>query len=126
MANFNKIMLIGNLTRDTVLSYLPSQTAVVDFGMAVNKKYTTVYEEKRKSVLFIDCIAFKKNAINLNKYVKKGSPLFVTGELQLDQWEKDGVKHSRHKVLVQHFQFLGTAQQGQDNTENKTKDKEDF
>jgi single-strand DNA-binding protein len=111
MANFNKVMLMGNLTRDPQLSYLPSQTPVVDFGLAVNRKWTSKEGESKEEVCFIDCRAFGKPAETLNKYMKKGRPLFVEGRLVFDQWTaQDGSKRSKHRVHVDNFQFLGGGQ----------------
>jgi len=108
MANFNKIMLMGNLTRDPQLSYLPSQTPVVEFGLAVNRKWTSKEGEGKEEVCFIDCRAFGKPAETLNKYMKKGRQLFVEGRLAFEQWTaQDGSKRSRHRVIVENFQFLG-------------------
>jgi single-strand DNA-binding protein len=111
MANFNKVMLMGNLTRDPQLSYLPSQTPVVEFGMAVNRNWTSKEGEKKEEVCFVDCRAFGKPAETLNKYMKKGRPLFVEGRLVYEQWTaQDGSKRSRHRVMVENFQFLGGGQ----------------
>src|SRR5438093_8249816 len=85
MANFNKVILAGNLTRDPQLRFLPSQTAVVDFGLAVNHKWRTPQGEDREEVLFIDCSAFGKMAETINKYCQKGKPIRSeehTSELQ--------------------------------------------
>lgn len=110
MANFNKVLLIGNLTRDPQLSYLPSQTAVVEFGLAVNRAWTSKEGEKRQDTCFVDCRAYGRQAENVNKYLKKGNPLFVEGRLDFDSWTaQDGSKRSKHRVTVQNFQFLGTA-----------------
>ena len=110
MANFNKIFLMGNLTRDPQLTYLPSQMPVVDFGMAVNRKWTGKDGQQQESVCFVDCRAFGKLAENLNKYMTKGKPLFIEGRLDYDQWTaQDGTKRSKHRVTVEGFQFLGTA-----------------
>lgn len=111
MANFNKVLLIGNLTRDPQLSYLPSQTAVVDFGLAVNRRWTGKDGEKREDTCFIDCRAFGRQAENINKYLSKGRPLLVEGRLTFDSWTtQDGAKRSRHRVTVENFQFLGPSQ----------------
>jgi single-strand DNA-binding protein len=111
MANFNKVMLMGNLTRDPQLSYLPSQTPVVEFGLAVNRKWTSKEGESKEEVCFVDCRAFGKPAETLNKYMKKGRPLFVEGRLVFEQWTaQDGSKRSRHRVMVENFQFLGGGQ----------------
>lgn len=114
MANFNKVLLMGNLTRDPQLSYLPSQTAVVDFGLATNRKYKGQDGSMKEDTCFVDCQAFGKTAENINKYCKKGNPLFVEGRLKFDSWTaQDGTKRSKHRVTVENFQFLsGGGQSG--------------
>ena len=108
MANFNKVLLIGNLTRDPQLSYLPSQTAVVEFGLAVNRRWTGKDGEKKEDTCFVDCQAFAGQAETINKYLSKGSPVFVEGRLKFDSWTaQDGSKRSKHRVTVETFQFLG-------------------
>jgi len=107
MANLNKVMLIGNLTRDPQLSYLPSQTAVVEFGMAINDRRKQQDGSYADKVNFIDLSMFGKRAEVLQKYVKKGDPLFIEGKLDFQSWEKDGQKRSKLKVVVQNFEFLG-------------------
>ncbi len=110
MANFNKVLLVGNLTRDPQLSYLPSQTAVVDFGLAINRKWKSREGEDRNETCFIDCRAFGRTAENINKYLHKGNPLLVEGRLTFNTWTgQDGSKHSKHRVTVENFQFLGGA-----------------
>jgi len=113
MANLNKVMLMGRLTRDPQLTYLPSQMAVVEFGMAINdrrKQQDGSYAEKAN---FVDFSIFGKRAEALHKYVKKGDPLFVEGKLDYQQWEKDGQKRSKLKVIVENFEFLGKGGGGQ-------------
>ncbi len=108
MAGFNKVLLMGNLTRDPQLSYLPSQTAVVEFGLAVNRKWKGQDGSDREETCFVDCRAFGRTAENINKYLKKGRPLFVEGRLSFDSWTaQDGTKRSKHRVTVESFQFLG-------------------
>jgi single-strand DNA-binding protein len=108
MANYNKVLLIGNLTRDPQLSYLPSQTAVVDFGLAVNRRWTGKDGQARDSTCFIDCRAFAGQAETINKYMTKGRPIFVEGRLEYDTWTaQDGTRRSKHRVTVEGFQFLG-------------------
>lgn len=108
---YNKIILIGNLTKDPQLSYLQSQTAVVDFGLAVNRVWYDSDKAKKESVCFVDCRAFGKTAENINKYLKKGNPLFIEGRLDFDQWTaQDGSKRSKHRVTVENFQFLGGSE----------------
>lgn len=107
MANYNKIMLMGNLTRDPQLTYLPSQTAVVDFGLAVNRRWTGKDGESREETCFVDCRAFGRQAENINKYLTKGRLVFVEGRLTFDSWTaQDGTKRSKHRVTVENFQFL--------------------
>jgi len=107
MANFNKVLLMGNLTRDPQLSYLPSQTAVVEFGLATNRQWKGKDGEDRSEVCFVDCRAFGRQAENINKYLSKGTPLFLEGRLTFDSWTaQDGSKRSKHRVTVENFQFL--------------------
>jgi single-strand DNA-binding protein len=107
MASLNKVLLMGNLTRDPQLSYLPSQTAVVEFGLAVNRRWTGKDGDARQETCFVDCRAFGRQAENINKYLRKGRALFVEGRLTLDTWTaQDGTKRSKHRVTVENFQFL--------------------
>jgi single-strand DNA-binding protein len=109
MRGFNKVILMGNLTRDPQLKYLPSQTAVVEFGLAVSRKWKTPQGEEREDVCFVDCSAFGRGAEVINQYCTKGKPLFVEGRLKLDQWEdkQGGGKRSKMSVVVENFQLLG-------------------
>ena len=108
MANLNKVLLIGNLTRDPQLTYLPSQTPVVEFGLAMNRRWTAQDGAKREETCFVDCRCYGRQAETLNKYVRKGQPLFVEGRLQLDTWTStEGQRRSKHRVIVETFQFLG-------------------
>jgi len=107
MANFNKVLLIGNLTRDPQLSYTPNQTAVVDFGLATNRRWTGQDGSQRQETCFVDCRAFGRQAENINKYLTKGRPVFIEGRLTFESWTgQDGTKRSRHRVTVENFQFL--------------------
>ena len=106
--SFNKVLLLGNLTRDPQLSYTPSQTAVVDFGLATNHKYTKQDGSQGEEVCFVDCRAFGRLAENINKYMSKGRPVFVEGRLTFDSWTaQDGTKKSKHRVTCVSVQFLG-------------------
>lgn len=109
MASFNKVILLGNLTRDPQLKYLPSQTAIAEFGLAVNRKYRTQNGEDREEVTFVDCTAFGKQAEILNQYCSKGRPLFIEGRLKFDSWEdkQGGGKRSKLAVVIESFQLLG-------------------
>jgi single-strand DNA-binding protein len=107
MANYNKVILVGNLTRDPQLSYLPSQTPVCEFGMAINRRWRGANGEPREETCFIDCRCYGKQAETFNQYMSKGQPVLVEGRLQLDTWEdKEGQKRSKHRVAVDRFQFL--------------------
>lgn len=107
MASFNKVLLMGNLTRDPQLSYTPSQTAVVDFGLATNRRWTAQDGSQRDETCFVDCRAFGRMAENINKFFSKGKPIFLEGRLTYDSWTaQDGTKKSRLRVTVENFQFL--------------------
>ena len=113
MASFNKVILLGNLTRDPQLSYLPSQTPVCEFGLAINHRWRGPNGEQKEEVCFIDCRVYGKQAETFNQSMAKGRPVLIEGRLQLDQWEdKEGQKRSRHRVLVDRFQFVGSPGQG--------------
>jgi single-strand DNA-binding protein len=109
MASFNRVFLMGNLTRDPQLKYLPSQTAVAEFGLAMNRKFRTQQGEDREEVTFVDCAAFGKTADVINQYFTKGKPIFIEGRLKYDSWEdkQGGGKRSRLTVVVENFQFIG-------------------
>jgi single-strand DNA-binding protein len=113
MANFNKVILVGNLTRDPQLSYLPSQTPVVEFGLAVNRNWRGQDGQQREETCFIDCRAFGRQAETINQYLGKGSQALVEGRLQFDTWEgKDGTRRSKHRIFVERCQFLGAPSGG--------------
>ena len=114
MANLNKVFLMGNLTRDPQLSYLPSQTAVVEFGLAMNRTFRKQDGSQGQETCFVDCQMFGKRAEVINKYLKKGDPLFLEGRLKYDQWNaQDGSKRSKLRVFVENFEFLGGRGGGQ-------------
>src|SRR3954462_14677595 len=109
MASYNKVILMGNLTRDPQMKYLPSQTAVVDFGLACNRKYKTQSGEQKEEVTFVDCSAFGRTAEVINEYFKKGKPIFIEGRLRYETWEDKQGGGKRHKlsVHIDNFQFIG-------------------
>ena len=110
MANFNKVFLMGNLTRNPELRYTPSGTAVASFGIAVNRNWTGQDGEKKEEACFVDVNAFGRRAEVINEYFSKGNPIFVEGRLQFNQWEtKDGQKRSTLRVVAENFQFIGGA-----------------
>src|SRR5437763_12199096 len=114
MASFNKVLLMGNLTRDPQLKYLPSQTAVAEFGLACNRRFKTQTGEDREEVTFVDCTAFGKQAEVINQYCTKGKPLFIEGRLKFDSWEdkQGGGKRSKLTVVIENFQFIGSRDGG--------------
>lgn len=105
----NICIIAGNITRDPEVRYLPSGSAVVDFGVAVNKVWTTTDGEKREQVSFFNLVAFGKTAENINKYFFKGDPILVEGELKQETWDDKhtGEKKSAVKVIVNKFNFVG-------------------
>ena len=109
MASFNKVLLMGNLTRDPQLKYLPSQTAVVEFGIACNRKFRTANGEDKEEVTFVDVTSFGKQAEVINQYFQKGKPIFIEGRLKFDSWEdkQGGGKRSKLTVVIENFQFVG-------------------
>jgi len=109
-ASLNKVMLIGNLTRDPELRYLPSGQAVANFTIAVNRTYNSQSGEKKEEVNFIRIVVWARRAEVCNEYLKKGSPVFVEGRLQSRSWEaQDGSKRSTMEVNAQSVQFLSRA-----------------
>lgn len=108
MANFNKVLLIGNLTKDPELRYTPQGVAVVNLRMAVNRKFKDKNQEWKDEVCFITAVAWDKQAETCNQYLRKGSPLFVEGRLQSRSWEDNaGQKRSVVEVRAERVQFLG-------------------
>ncbi len=113
MANFNKVILAGNLTRDPQVSYLPSNTAVAEFGMAINRHWKSQDGEKKEEVCFVDLRCYGRQAETLSKYMSKGRPLLVEGHLRFDTWEtKEGQKRSKLYVVVDNFQFIDSKRDG--------------
>lgn len=114
MASFNKVMLMGNLTRDVEIRHTSGNTAVGKFGIAVNRKFKTQSGEQREEVTFVDCEAWGRTAEVIAQYLNRGSPIFIEGRLKLDQWEdkNGGGKRSKHLVVVENFQFINAGQGG--------------
>jgi single-strand DNA-binding protein len=108
MANFNKVILAGNLTRDPELRYTPKGTAVAKFGMAINRTWKSETGESKEEVTFVDVDAFGRQAEVVAQYMKKGRPFLVEGRLKLDQWEDKNThqKHSKLKVVLEGFSFI--------------------
>jgi single-strand DNA-binding protein len=114
MASYNKVMLLGNLTRDPEVKYTPKGSAVADIGLAVNRTYTTDGGEKREETTFVDVTMWGRQAEIAGEYLKKGRPLFVEGRLQLDTWDdkQTGQKRSKLRVVCENFQMLGSRDGG--------------
>lgn len=114
MASYNKVILLGNLTRDPELRYTPKGTASARLGMAVNRSYKTETGETREEVTFVDIDAWGKQAELIAQYLRKGNPLFVEGRLKLDQWDDktSGQKRSAIRVVMENFQFVGGRAEG--------------
>ncbi len=108
MANLNKIFLMGNLTRDPELRYTPSGLGIASFGMAVNTPIGKDDSGNQKTeTLFVDVVAFGRQAETLAEYVKKGTPLFIEGRLRYRSWEdSNGNRRSKHEIVLNSFQFL--------------------
>lgn len=108
MASFNKVLLLGNLTRDPEMRYLPSNDPVVAFGLAVNRRFRDSQGQDREEVTFVDCSAFRKTAELINQYYHKGDPIFIEGRLKMDTWEdkQGGGKRSKLQVIIENLHFL--------------------
>jgi single-strand DNA-binding protein len=115
MPNLNKVMLMGNLTRDPEIKYTPKGTAIAQIGLAVNRVFTLPDSgEKREEVTFVDVEAYGKQAETIGEYCKKGRPIYIEGRLKLDTWDdkQSGQKRSKMKVVLESFQFLGSREGG--------------
>ena len=112
MPSVNKVILIGNLTRDPQSRQLPTQSMVTEFGLATSRKFKGADGEDREAVCFVDCAAFGRQAEVIAKYCKKGKSLYVEGRLRYDTWEdkNGGGKRSKLSVVVENFQFLGSRE----------------
>lgn len=110
MPSFNKVILIGNLTKDPEIRYTPSGTAVANFSLAVNRRYKQG-DEVKEEVCFIDIVVFGKQAENSGQYLSKGQGVIVDGRLQQRRWESDdGQKRSKHDVVAESIRFLPKRQ----------------
>src|SRR6266513_3653481 len=108
MANFNKVILAGNLTRDPELRYTPKGMAIAKFGLAVNRTWKNETGETKEEVTFVDVDAFARQAEVISQYMKKGRPILVEGRLRLDQWDdkQTNQKRSRLGVVLESFSFI--------------------
>ncbi len=114
MSNYNKVLLMGRLTRDIELRHTPSNQPVANIGLAVNHHYTTREGEKKEDTAFVDCEAWGRQAEVMSQYLSKGRPVFVEGRLKLDQWQdKEGGNRSKLKVVIENFQFIDSRNEGE-------------
>lgn len=114
MASYNKVMLLGNCTRDPEVKYTPKGSAVTDLGLAINRYYTTDGGEKREETTFVDVTLWGRQAEIAGEYLKKGRPVFIEGRLQLDTWDdkQTGQKRSKLRVVGEAMQLLGSREGG--------------
>jgi single-strand DNA-binding protein len=115
MASFNKVILVGNLTRDPELRYTPNGKAIAKIGLAVNRTWTSESGEKKEEVTFVDIDTFGRTAENVGQYMRKGSPILIEGRLRLDQWDdkQTGQKRSKLGVVAETVQFLSSPRGGE-------------
>src|ERR1700751_2197998 len=115
MANLNRVLLIGNLTRDPEVRYTPKGTAVTEIGLAVNRIYSGEDGEKKEETTFVDVTLWARQAEIAGQYLRKGRPVFIEGRLQLDSWDdkQTGQKRSRLRVIGENLQFLGARGEGE-------------
>lgn len=115
MASYNKVMLMGNLTRDPEVRYTPKGSAVADLSLAVNRVFSGDNGEKREEVTYVDVVLWARLAELAGQFLKRGNPVFIEGRLQMDQWEdkQTGQKRSRLRVVGEVMQFLGGKREGE-------------
>src|SRR5689334_21482400 len=113
-ANFNRVILIGNLTRDVELRHTANNTAIAKIGLACNRRWRTPEGEQREETMFIDCEAWGKTAEFVSQYFSKGRPILIEGRLKLDQWEdkETKAKRSKHVVVAENVQFVDSKPGG--------------
>jgi len=115
MANLNRVLLIGNLTRDPEIRYTPKGTAVADVGLAINRVLNTEEGERREEVTYVDVVLWARLAEIADQYLKKGRPVFIEGRLQLDSWDdkQTGQTRSRLRVVAENMQLLGSRSESE-------------
>lgn len=113
MASLNRVFLLGNLTRDPEVRYLPSGKAVAELRLAVNRKFRTASGEERDETCYVGVVVWGRQAETCGQYLNKGSPALVDGRLQYDEWEKDGQKNSRLRVVADRVQFVGAPRRAE-------------
>lgn len=124
--HYNRVILIGNLTRDPELRYTPNNTAVTDFGLAVNRNYQDGSGEWKEETTFIDITVWGRQAENASQYLEKGNRVFLEGRLRLDQWETDsGENRSKHGVTAERLSFLDSDAGGPEGESTESADSPD-
>ncbi len=122
MASFNKVIMIGNLTRDPELRALPTGTPVVEFGLASTRRYNSQNSGQREQTCFIDVRFYGRLAEVIHTYLKKGRPVLVEGRLEYASWTgQDGTKRSKHRIIGENFQFLGSRQNDRDDSQGRAR-----
>lgn len=122
MPSYNKVLLMGNLTRDIELRHTSANTAVANIGLAVNRRFKGQDGQQRDETTFVDCEAWGRTAEIMSQYLSKGRPVFIEGRLRLDQWQdQQGNNRSRLKVVVENFQFIDSRADGPDAPQIQTR-----
>ena len=115
---FNKVILMGNLTRDPELRTTPNGQSVCNFGLAVNRTWRGADGQNQEAVSYIDCVAWGKPGEILSQYLQKGRPVLVSGRLEQRSWEADGQKRSKVEVVVEDFNFVDSGNAGRSSDDN--------
>lgn len=118
MANLNRVFLIGNLTRDPEIRYIPSGKAVADLNMAINRKYRTTSGEFKEETCYVGVVVWDRQAETAGEYLKKGSSIMVEGSLRYEQWETNGEKKNRLRVNADRIQFLDRLKRPAESSES--------
>jgi single-strand DNA-binding protein len=120
MANLNKVMVIGNLTRDPEIKYTPKGSAIADIALAINRSYTTDSGEKRDETTYVDIVLYGRLAEIAGEYLKKGRPVYIEGRLKLDTWDdkQTGQKRSKMRVVGEALQLLGSRDGAREGSSN--------
>ena len=114
MTGYNKVILMGHLTKDPETNHLPnSDTTVCNFALAINRKWKDADGNEREEVLFIDCAAFGRIGETIGQYLAKGRPIHIEGRLKLERWEQDGQQRSKVRVIVEQFRFVDSRRDEQ-------------
>ena len=120
MPNYNKVMLMGRLTRDPEVRFLANGTAVTNIGLAVNRNWRNQDGQTQEEVTFVDVTAFGKRGEAVGQYLKKGRPIFIEGHLRMDQWDdkQTGQKRSKLAIIMDAFEFIDSRREGGGNAES--------